>query len=129
MEEVGDNAEGFDIVYFDSEPVSPDVLKKYVSLDGKIVDYYDTYAMTTFTQAIGRALRKEKKQLTLCLNNISPKLIGAIQSYLQQTLNCRIVVDELNLTNLKVSTLKDIVDSDNDLSENLLYQELYMKGE
>ena len=128
MEEVGDNAEGFDIVYFDSEPVSPDVLKKYVSLDGKIVDYYDTYAMTTFTQAIGRALRKEKKQLTLCLNNISPKLIGAIQSYLQQTLNCRIVVDELNLTNLKVSTLKDIVDSDNDLSENLLYQELYMKG-
>ena len=129
MEEVGDNAEGFDIVYFDNEPVSPDVLKKYVSVDGKIVDYYDTYAMTTFTQAIGRALRKEKKQLTLCLNNISPKLIGAIQSYLAQTLNCRIVVDSLSLTNLKISTLKDVEDSDNDLSENLLYQELYMKGE
>lgn len=127
MEEVGDNAEGFDIVYFDSEPVSPDVLKKYVSLDGKIVDYYDTYAMTTFTQAIGRALRKEKQQLTLCLNNISPKLIGAIKSYLEQTLNCRIVVDQLNLTNLKVSTLKDVEDSNNDLSENLLYQELYME--
>lgn len=128
MEEVGDKAEGFDIVYFDNEPVSPDVLKKYVSVDGKIVDYYDTYAMTTFTQAIGRALRKEKKQLTLCLNNISPKLIGAIKSYLEQTLSCRIVDDELNLTNLKVSTLKDIEDSNNDLSENLLYQELYKGG-
>ena len=127
MEEVGDNAEGFDIVYFDSEPVSPDVLKKYVSVDGKIVDYYDTYAMTTFTQAIGRALRKEKEQLTICLNNISPVLINAIKNYLEQTLNCEIVVDELNLTNLKISTIKDIMDSNNDLSENLLYQELYGK--
>ena len=127
MEEVGENADGFDIVYFDSEPVSPDVLKKYVGVDGKIVDYYDTYAMTTFTQAIGRALRKEKEQLTICLNNISPRLIQAIKDYLSQTLNCEIIVDELNLTNLKVSTIKDVVDSNNDLSENLLYQTLYGK--
>ena len=66
--------------------------------------------------------------MRLCLNNISPKLIGAIKSYLEQTLSCRIVDDELNLTNLKVSTLKDIEDSNNDLSENLLYQELYKGG-
>ena len=129
MEEVGDNADGFDIVYFDSEPVSPDVLKKYVSVDGKIVDYYDTYAMTTFTQAIGRALRKEKPQLTICLNNISPRLIEAIKNYLEQTLTCEVIVDELNLTNLKISTMKDIVDSNNDLIENMLYQRLYMKGD
>lgn len=129
MEEVGEDAEGFDIVYFDSEPVSPDVLKKYIGTDDKIIDYYDTYAMTSFTQAIGRALRKEKDQLTICLNNISPFLVDAIKQYLENTLTCEIICDELNLTNLKISTKKDIEDTDVDLSSNELYKKLYLKGE
>ena len=129
MEEVGEDAEGFDIVYFDSEPVSPDVLKKYIGTDDKIIDYYDTYAMTSFTQAIGRALRKEKDQLTICLNNISPFLVDAIKQYLENTLTCEIICDELNLTNLKISTKKDMEDTDVDLSSNELYKKLYLKGE
>lgn len=127
MEEVGENADGFDIVYFDSEPVSPDILKKYVSKEDEIIDYYDTYAMTTFTQAIGRALRKKKEQLTICLNNISPRLVEAIKLYISDTLQCQIICADLNLTNLKISTKKDVEVSDNDLSENELYQILYGK--
>lgn len=127
LEEVDENAEGFDTVYFDSEPVSPDILKKYVDNEDRIVDYYDTYSLTCFTQAIGRALRKEKEQLTLCLNNISDGLVEAIKNYLSTTLDCEIIEDELSLTNLKISTIKDIKDSTNDLSENQLYQKLYMK--
>lgn len=128
MEEVGDDAEGFDIVYFDSEPVSPDVLKKYISMGDTIVDYYDTYAMTSFTQAIGRALRKEKEQLTICLNNIGPTLVSAIEKYLKHTLTCEIVSDELNLTNLKISTKKDMDDKEVDLSSNKLYRKLYIES-
>lgn len=128
-EEVDEHAEGFDIVYFDSEPVSPDILKKYVNDKDKIVDYYDTYAMTTFTQAIGRALRKEKEQLTICLNNISDSLVDAIIDYLKNTVECDVILDTLDLTNLKISTKKDIVDSTNDLSENYLYQRLYLGKE
>lgn len=125
-EEVGEKAEGFDIVYFDNEPVSPDILKKYINKEDKIVDYYDTYAMTTFTQAIGRALRKEKEQLTICLNNISDGLVKAIIDYIKNTLECEVVVDELNMTNLKISTVKDIVECEHDLSESYLYKRLYL---
>ena len=78
-------------------------------------------------------ITNEAKKIKFCYTteykNAKIVLIEAIKNYLEQTLTCEVIVDELNLTNLKISTMKDIVDSNNDLIENMLYQRLYMKGD
>ena len=103
---------GFEVVYFDNEPVSPPTIKKYPNIEGELLDYKSNYNISTFAQAIGRGFRKDKDVMTLCFNKIDDDSFNNIIEYLENSTNSRVIVDDLTLTNLKISTYS-MVKNDN----------------
>lgn len=97
--------DGFEMIYFDSLPVSPPLLKKYIRWEDNVIqDNNFDYTLQAFAQAMGRAFRKEKQRLTICFNFVD-SFIGDIDSYLSDYTSARIYHRELTSTNLKLSLL------------------------
>ena len=122
--------EGFEVVYFDNEPVSPPTIKKYPMLDGRLRDYKSTYNISTFAQAIGRAFRKDKDVLTLCFTKIEDETFNDVVNYLEQATSSRVLVDELNITNLKIATYSMVRNENYEqikvrLKGNKLFESIY----
>ena len=129
LEEI--EGDGFELIYFDSLPTSPPLIKKYVK-QGQLVDYNFDYVKHTFAQAIGRAFRKDKDRLVIALNDLKGEE-EVILDYLGEVTDARLVVDEMSLTNLKIS-LKSYVEHDFEkhkeaFKENHLFAELYLTQE
>lgn len=118
--------DGFEIIYFDNEPVSPPTLKKYPMQDDVLVDFKSTYNISTFAQAIGRAFRKDKQVLTLCFNKIEDETFTDIVEYLEKITNSRVITDELNLTNLKIATYSMVKNENYELiAKRLINNDLF----
>jgi len=130
LEEVETSAYGFELIYFDNSPVSPQIVKKYIDNDGNLHDYESDYNISVFAQAIGRALRKQKETLTLALNNIDDHSYKMIRKYIETYTNAQVIEDDLNITNIKISLSGymrqfDMRDLKNRLRSNTLFQKLY----
>ena len=118
---------GFEVIYFDNEPVSPPTIKKYPMINDELIDYRSTYNISTFAQAIGRAFRKDKDVLTLCFNKIEDDTFNDIVEYLENVTNSRVIVDELNITNLKIATYSMVKNENYELiSKRLKSNDLFM---
>ena len=134
LEEVETSSYGFELIYFDSSPVSPQIVKKYIDDNGKLEDYENDYNISVFAQAIGRALRKQKETLTLAINSIDTYSYEMIKTYLRTYTNAELLEDDLNITNIKVSLSGylrqfDMRDLRNRLRSNNLFQRLYGEKE
>jgi hypothetical protein len=134
LEEVDLDAKGFELIYFDQSPVSPQIIKKYFNPEGDLQDYKSDYDISTFSQAIGRAFRKKKQTLCLALNNIDEETYEMIKEHLEVSTTARILEDTLNVSNLKVSLdswvkQQGIATLKQRLRNNKLFRELYLRGE
>lgn len=130
LEEVETSAYGFELIYFDSSPVSPQIVKKYIDDDGNLMDYENDYNISVFAQAIGRALRKQKETLTLAINSIDDHSYHMIKSYISTYTNAEIVEEDLNITNIKISLSGymrqfNMRDLKNKFRNNTLFAKLY----
>lgn len=134
LEEIAQNSLGFEFIYFDKSPVSPQIIKKYFNADGDLVDHSSDYNISTFSQAIGRAFRKDKKTLTIALNNIEEETYQMIKQYLEETTTAKVVEAELTMSNAKVS-INSWVENEglselkNRLRKNKLFREIYLDME
>lgn len=125
---------GFEVIYFDNEPVSPPTIKKYPQMNDTLKDYKSTYNISTFAQAIGRAFRKDKQVLTLAFNKIEDETFEDIIEYLDSATNSRVITDELNLTNLKIATFSMVKNENYEiiskrLQNNELFASIYESDE
>ena len=130
LEEVETSAYGFELIYFDNSPVSPQIVKKYINDQGQLEDYENDYNISVFAQAIGRALRKQKETLTIAINHIDDHSYNMIKKYIKLYTNAQVIEDDLNITNIKISLSGymrqfDMRDLKNRLRSNLLFQKLY----
>ena len=99
-------------------------------LDGRLRDYKSTYNISTFAQAIGRAFRKDKDVLTLCFTKIEDETFNDLVNYLEQATSSRVLVDELNITNLKIATYSMVRNENYEqikvrLKGNKLFESIY----
>ena len=121
---------GFEVVYFDNEPVSPPTIKKYPNENGELEDYKSNYNISTFAQAIGRGFRMNKDVMTLCFNKIDDDAFIDIINYLNECTNSRVIIEDLTLTNLKIS-IHSMVKNENyeqikeRLKNNALFNTIY----
>lgn len=130
LEEVETSAYGFELIYFDSSPVSPQIVKKYIDNDGVLADYENDYNISVFAQAIGRALRKQKETLTIAMNSIDDHSYHMIKSYILTYTNAEIIEEDLNITNIKISLSGymrqfNMRDLKNKFRNNTLFAKLY----
>lgn len=130
LEEVETSAYGFELIYFDSSPVSPQIVKKYIDNDGFLADYENDYNISVFAQAIGRALRKQKETLTIAINSIDDHSYHMIKSYILTYTNAEIIEEDLNITNIKISLSGymrqfNMRDLKNKFRNNTLFAKLY----
>jgi len=130
LEEVDGNTDGFELVYFDKKPVSPNVIKKYFDRNGKLQDYQSDYKWSAFAQAIGRAFRKTKDVLCVAINDISHEDYNIIKDYIKKETKAEIIEDELNIFNIRIS-IKSFVNSvgfdelSKKLKDNKLFKKIY----
>ena len=119
---------GFEVVYFDNEPVSPPTIKKYPNSKGELEDYKSNYNISTFAQAIGRGFRADKEVMCLCFNKIDDAAFDDVVTYLEMHTNSRVIVDELTLTNLKIS-INSLIHNSNyeQIREKLTNNQLFTK--
>jgi hypothetical protein len=121
---------GFEVVYFDNEPVSPPTIKKYPNEHDELQDYKSNYNISTFAQAIGRGFRKNKDVMTLCFNKIDDNTFQDVVEYLEEHTDSRVLVEELTLTNLKIS-ISSMIKNENyeiikdRLKNNELFNNIY----
>jgi len=132
LEEVDGNSKGFELLYFDTKPVSPTVIKKYFDKEGKVKDYQSDYKWSAFAQAIGRTFRQQKETLCIAMNNINDSDYMIIKNYLKQETKAEIIEDELNIMNIKISIPSFIraVGFDelkHQLKDNRLFKKIYLE--
>lgn len=125
VEEIDELSSGFKLIYFDRSPVSPKLIKKYI-IDGEVYDANEDYVLSSFIQAIGRAMRKSKDTLTLAFNHVDEKHLEMIRKYLQEFTTSDIIDGELTMTNLKIAIGMDNVDPAylESMSHNTFYKKL-----
>jgi hypothetical protein len=122
---------GFSLIYFDSMPVSPNIIKKYIK-DGRIEDYSYDYELNVFAQAIGRAFRKQKDNLTLIFNRVDNSMLDKIKGYLESNTNANVILAPLTKTNIKLS-LSSVIEENGGVEElskvygnNDIFKRLYL---
>jgi hypothetical protein len=130
LEEVDGLTKGFELIYFDTPPVSPQIVKKYIDTEGLLQDYKNDYNISIFSQAIGRAMRSKKETLTIALNKIDDYTYGMIVDYLKRTTNARIIEDDLTITNVRLSIssyvrTEDFEENKDVFSKNKLFRKIY----
>lgn len=132
LEEVDGNTKGFELVYFDKKPVSPNIIKKYFDSNGNIHDYETDYKWSTFAQAIGRTFRQSKDVLCVALNDINEQDYNIIKGYIEDETNATIIEDELTIMNIKIAN-KSFIESvgfddlKEKLKDNKLFKKLYLE--
>lgn len=76
---------GLEIIYIEGSSVSPKILKKWIDVKtGEVIDYEHDYNIETMVQAIGRAFRKRKHNLTIVLNNTDEILVEKLIKSLKE---------------------------------------------
>ena len=114
---------GFEVLYFDGEPISPTRIKKYIN-NGEVKDHSSNYNMASLAQAIGRVFRKEKDVLTICLRGFKKETYNDILEYLKTTTTSNIIEGKLNITNFKIAISKLEKNTDSLLSGNSFYDKI-----
>lgn len=132
LEEVGATSAGFELIYFDNTPVSPQIVKKYINGKGELTDYENDYNISIFAQAIGRGLRKAKNTLTLAFNSVDDYTYDMIKKYLESYTNATIIEDTLNITNIKLGISSyveqyDMAKLKNRFNRNELFKKIYLE--
>ena len=103
IEEVNERYDGFELLWFQQPPISPNYIKHYVNRKGELIDYSFDSNLNKIIQAIGRAFRKRKQKLTICLNNFPDDMYFDIIKWLKGYTTARIVEQELTMSNVELS--------------------------
>lgn len=129
IEEIDNMCPGFELLYFDKNPISPKIIKKHI-IGSEIYDVTSDYNLSTFAQAIGRAFRKSKDVLCIAFNSVEEETYQAVKAYLERYTTAQIHEDVLSKTNIKlcmssyIKTL-DMKEMKRKMSNNRLFCELY----
>ena len=99
--------EGFELLYFDKRPISPDY-KKYYMHGNNIKQIKDSYNLNVYLQAIGRAFRTEKEELTIIFNEIEDKIYERLLEELRKITNAKLIESSYNKSNLKSSVYRHL---------------------
>ena len=105
LEEV--EGEGFEMLYFDKIPLSPDFTKYYLD-DTKVKEIKQAYNLNVYLQAVGRAFRMEKEELTIIFNEIEDHTYDSLIEKLREISNAAIIEAEYTLSNLKASVYRHL---------------------
>lgn len=97
--EVDKTGDGFDVVYLDNSPVSPDYLRSYMK-DGELHFSNGDYSIDTFLQSIGRCFRKNKNTLTIIANNINDVEHGILLDELEKNTTANVISEGYSINNL-----------------------------
>lgn len=105
LEEV--EGDGFELLYFDKIPLSPDFTKYYLD-ETKVKEIKQAYNLNVYLQAVGRAFRMEKEELTIVFNEIEDETYDLLLDKLREISNAAIIEAEYSLSNLKASVYRHL---------------------
>ena len=125
IEEISKKENGFELIWFQQPPISPDFIKCFINKDGKLIDRSFDNNLNKVIQAIGRAFRKEKDRLTICLNAFPDDIYNSVIKQLRNDTGAEVIEGKLNVANLEIAISKLTEKGIAKLKNNELVQKIY----